>query len=50
MKAVPVSSSTVKSSWRYMDVFGEEGLRAYIVGHLEGLDDAMEGLEEEEGT
>ena len=31
-----------------LDVFGEDGLRAYIVGHLEGLDDAVEYLEEEE--
>ena len=30
-----------------LDVFGEDGLRAYIVGHLEGLDDAMEDMEEE---
>jgi hypothetical protein len=30
-----------------LDVFGEEGLRAYIVGHLEGLDDAIEDMEEE---
>jgi hypothetical protein len=30
-----------------LDVFGEDGLRAYLVGHLEGLDDAMEGMEEE---
>jgi hypothetical protein len=33
-----------------LDVFGENGLRAYIVGHLEGHDDAMEGIEEEEGA
>jgi hypothetical protein len=32
-----------------LDVFGEDGLRAYIVGHLEGLDDAVEYQEEEEG-
>jgi hypothetical protein len=32
-----------------LDVFGEDGLRAYLVGHLEGLDDAMEDIEEEEG-
>ena len=32
-----------------LDVFGEDGLRAYIVGHLEGLDDAIEDMEEEEG-
>ncbi len=30
-----------------LDVFGEDGLRAYIVEHLEGMDDAMEGMEEE---
>jgi hypothetical protein len=30
-----------------LDVFGEDGLRAYFVGHLEGLDDAIEGMEEE---
>jgi hypothetical protein len=30
-----------------LDVFGEDGLRAYIVGHLEGFDDAIEGMEEE---
>jgi hypothetical protein len=30
-----------------LDVFGEDGLRAYLVGHLEGLDDAMEDMEEE---
>jgi hypothetical protein len=29
-----------------LDVFGEDGLRSYIVGHLEDIDDAME---EEEG-
>ena len=29
-----------------MDVFGEDGLRAYIVGHLEGVADSMEDLEE----
>jgi hypothetical protein len=32
-----------------LDVFGEDGLKAYIVGHLEGLDDAVEYLEEEVG-
>ncbi len=32
-----------------LDVFGKDGLRAYIVGHLEGLDEAMEDMEEEEG-
>ena len=30
-----------------LDIFGEDGLRAYIVGHLEGFDDAMEGTKEE---
>jgi hypothetical protein len=30
-----------------LDVFGEEGLRAYIVRDLEGLDDAIEDMEEE---
>jgi hypothetical protein len=30
-------------------VFGEDGLRAHIAGHLEGLDDAIEGMGEEEG-
>ena len=30
-----------------LDVFGEDGLRAYLVGHQEGLDDAMEDMEEE---
>ncbi len=30
-----------------LDIFGEEGLRSYIVGHLEGLDDAIEDMEEE---
>jgi len=29
-----------------LDVFGEDGLRAYIVGHVEGVADAMEDLEE----
>jgi hypothetical protein len=29
-----------------LGVFGEDGLRAYVVGHLEGVGDAMEGLEE----
>ncbi len=32
-----------------LDVFGEDGLRAYLVGHLEGLDDALEDMEEGEG-
>ena len=31
-----------------LDVFGEDGLRSYIVGHLEGIADAMEDLEEED--
>jgi hypothetical protein len=35
-----------------LDVFGEDGLRAYILGHVEGGDDLMEelqgGLEEED--
>jgi hypothetical protein len=30
-----------------LDVFGEDGLRSYILGHLEGIADAMEDLEEE---
>ena len=30
-----------------LDVFGEGGLRAYLVGHLEGLEDAIEDMEEE---
>ena len=29
-----------------LDVFGEDGLRSYIVVHLEGIDDAMEDEEE----
>jgi hypothetical protein len=32
-----------------LDFFGEDGLRSYILGHLEGLDDAMEELEDEDG-
>jgi hypothetical protein len=28
------------------DVFGEDGVRAYLVGYLEGVDDAMEELDE----
>jgi hypothetical protein len=32
----------------FLDVFGEAGLRVYIVGHLEGIADAMEDLEEED--
>jgi hypothetical protein len=30
-----------------LDVFGEEGLRAYILGHTEGSDDAEEDEEED---
>ena len=30
-----------------LDVFGGNGLRAYIVRHLEGLDEATEDMEEE---
>jgi hypothetical protein len=33
-----------------LDVFGEDGLRSYILGHLEGIADAMEELEEEDDT
>ena len=29
-----------------LDVFGEDGVRAYLVGYLEGVDDAMEELDE----
>ncbi len=29
-----------------LDVFGEDGLRSYLVGHLEGIADAMEEEEE----
>ena len=29
-----------------LDVFGEDGLRSYIVGHLEGIADLEEDLEE----
>jgi hypothetical protein len=29
-----------------LDVFGEDGLRSYILGHLEGIADAMEYLDE----
>jgi len=25
-----------------LDVFGEDGVRSYLVGYLEGVDDAME--------
>jgi hypothetical protein len=31
-----------------LDVFGEDGLRSYILGHLEGVADAMDDLEEED--
>ena len=31
-----------------LDVFGEGGLRSYVLGHLEGIADAMEDLEEED--
>ncbi len=31
-----------------LDVFGEDGLRSYILGHLEGITDATEDLEEED--
>jgi hypothetical protein len=30
------------------DVFGVDGLRSYILGHLEGIADATEDLEEED--
>ena len=29
-----------------LDVFGEDGLRSYILGYLEGIADAMEYLDE----
>lgn len=29
-----------------LDVFGEDGLRSYILGHLEGVTDAMEDAED----
>ena len=28
-----------------LDVFGEDGLRSYILGHVEGVADAMEDTE-----
>jgi hypothetical protein len=28
-----------------LDVFGEDGLRSYILGHVEGVADAMEDIE-----
>jgi hypothetical protein len=31
-----------------LDVFGEDNLRSYTLGHLEGIADATEDLEEEE--
>ena len=31
-----------------LDVFGEDGLRSYILGHLEGIADGTEDLEEED--
>jgi hypothetical protein len=31
-----------------LDVFGEDGLRSYVLGHLEGIADAMEDLEEDD--
>jgi hypothetical protein len=31
-----------------LDMFGEDGLRSYLPGHLEGIADAMEDLEEED--
>jgi hypothetical protein len=31
-----------------LDVFGEDGLRSYLLGHLEGIADATEDLEEED--
>ena len=33
-----------------LDVFGEDGLRSYILGHLEGIADAMEYLDEGDGA
>jgi hypothetical protein len=29
-----------------LDVFGEDGLRSYLVGFAEGLEDVAEGLED----
>jgi hypothetical protein len=29
-----------------LDVFGEDGMRSYLVGYLEGVDDAMEEQDE----
>ena len=31
-----------------LDVFGEDGLRSYILGHLEGIADAVADPEEED--
>jgi hypothetical protein len=36
-----------KALLEILDVFGEEGLRAYILGHTEGSDDAEEDEEED---
>jgi hypothetical protein len=33
-----------------LDGFGRNGLRAYIVRHLEGVADAMEGLEDRDAA
>ena len=33
-----------------LDVFGEDGLRSYILGHVEGVADAMEDIEGLRGT
>ena len=33
-----------------LDVFGEDGLRSYILGHLEGIVDATEDLEERDAA
>jgi hypothetical protein len=30
-----------------LDVFGEDGVRSYLVGYLEGVEDAMEEEDEE---
>jgi hypothetical protein len=32
----------LQSPLEILDVFGEDGLRAYITGHMEGADDAEE--------
>jgi hypothetical protein len=31
---------------KLLDVFGEDGMRSYLVGYLEGVDDAMEEEDE----